>query len=110
MEGHLERNFIRGQHVTLIGKTGSGKTHMALALAEIRPYVIIAATKRRDPLLQEAGRGYKVVETQSVQRGDGSGLIYEIHFENNKEIAKVQFATDGKVLERSAKAKTTRGK
>ena len=52
--------------------------------------------------------GYKVAETQSVHCGDGSGLIYEIHFENNKEIAKVQFAADGKVLERSAKAKATR--
>ena len=53
---------------------------------------------------------YKVVETQSVQRGDGSGLIYEIHFENSKEVVKVQFTTDGKALERSAKAKATKGK
>ena len=54
--------------------------------------------------------GYKVVEAQSVQRGDGSELIYEIHFENNKEVVKAQFRPDGKGLERSAKAKATKGK
>ena len=54
--------------------------------------------------------GYKVVETQSLQRGDGSGLIYEVHFENSKEVVKAQFAPDGKTLERSAKVKSAKGK
>ena len=54
--------------------------------------------------------GYKVVETQSLHRADGSGLIYEIHFENRKEVVKVLFASDGKALERSAKAKAAKAK
>jgi len=61
LEQQLDRTWKPGQHVTLIGKTGSGKTHLALALADLRPYTIIAATKRRDPLIQSAGASYKVV-------------------------------------------------
>lgn len=45
----------------MVGKTGSGKTHIALALAELRPYVMLIATKRRDSLLQQASRGYTIV-------------------------------------------------
>jgi hypothetical protein len=41
-----------GDHVTLIGPTGSGKTHMGLALADLCEHWLVIATKRRDPLLQ----------------------------------------------------------
>ena len=54
--------------------------------------------------------GYKVVETQSLQRTETPGLIYEIHFENSKELVKAQFAPDGTPLERSSKAKASKGK
>ena len=63
LEAHISRTWKPGEHVTLIGKTRSGKTHLSLALADTRTYVIIAATKRRDPLLAAAQRGYKVVES-----------------------------------------------
>lgn len=63
LEAHLANDWMPGQHVTLIGKTGSGKTHIALRLLELRTYALIIATKRRDPLLQEAARGYYVVES-----------------------------------------------
>lgn len=64
LESHLSRAWGHGEHVTLIGKTGSGKTHAALALMDLRTYSLIAATKRRDPLLKEAvTHGYKVTES-----------------------------------------------
>jgi hypothetical protein len=37
--------------VTLIGPTGSGKTHLALILASMCSHSLIIATKRKDPLL-----------------------------------------------------------
>lgn len=45
--------FRQGDHVLLLGTTGTGKTHMALTLAEFREYAIFLATKRRDPLVAE---------------------------------------------------------
>lgn len=57
----LRRNWQPGQHVTVIGPTGSGKTHLALCLAEMRPYILVLATKRVDPLVEELrAAGYMV--------------------------------------------------
>jgi hypothetical protein len=50
-------------------------------------------------------KGYKVIETQSVERWDQQHLIYELHFESTKEVAKAQFSNEGVILNRSAKAK-----
>lgn len=74
---HLERSWLPGQHVTLVGKTGSGKTHIALELLDMRTYSLILATKRRDPLLQEAGAGYKVVEDMNeIPRTENGTPVY----------------------------------
>jgi len=45
----------------LIGPTGSGKTHMGLALAKICKYSLIIATKRRDPLLESLSKKHMVI-------------------------------------------------
>jgi hypothetical protein len=39
--------------VTVIGPTGSGKSHLALHVAELRPYILVLATKRQDPLVAD---------------------------------------------------------
>src|SRR5438477_7871329 len=52
LEAKLKREWKPGDHVTLIGPTGSGKTHLGLALAKICKYSLVIATKRRDPLLE----------------------------------------------------------
>jgi hypothetical protein len=45
----------------VIGPTGSGKTHLALTLAEMRPYILVLATKRVDPLVSQLrADGYHV--------------------------------------------------
>lgn len=57
----LEQNWEQGQHVTIAAPTGHGKTHLALELAELSRYVLVLATKRRDPLVAElAADGYLV--------------------------------------------------
>jgi Putative beta-lactamase-inhibitor-like, PepSY-like len=50
-------------------------------------------------------KGYKTVETQTVQRCNDDQLIYELHLDNAKEVVKAQFSADGSVLSQSAKAK-----
>src|SRR5207248_388890 len=48
-------------------------------------------------------KGYKIVETQTLQRWDETRLIYEVHLENAAEIVKLQLYSDGTILNRSAK-------
>lgn len=43
----------QGQHVTLVGSTGSGKTTLARALLPARDYTIVLATKRKDSSLYD---------------------------------------------------------
>lgn len=59
MFSYLQREFQQGDHVAIIGPTGTGKTHMALEIAEIRTYVLVVACKPRDPLVTDTmKRGY----------------------------------------------------
>jgi len=52
-------DFQQGEHVTLLGPTGSGKTMLALELLPFREYVLAIATKQRDPVLYSLEqRGY----------------------------------------------------
>jgi len=65
---YLGRNFRQGDHVAILGPTGSGKTHIAFAVAEIRSYVIVIACKPKDPLVDDAlKRGYWLVPTDRLE-------------------------------------------
>lgn len=53
----------QGEHVTLVGPTGCGKTTVALSMLNQRAYVAVIATKPRDPLIKSLPKhGYKVLE------------------------------------------------
>lgn len=61
LEARLRADWEPGQHVTIIGPAGHGKTHLALTLAEMCRHVMVLATKRKDPLVAElAAKGYHV--------------------------------------------------
>lgn len=71
----------------------------------------IAASQVPGPLRQVLSTrfaGYKVIETQSMQKWDDPALIYEIHLENAKEILKVLLHADGAVLSQSTKPKVAK--
>jgi energy-coupling factor transporter ATP-binding protein EcfA2 len=64
-EDFLERVFKwkQGEHVTLIGPTGQGKTFLAKAILPQRNYVVNFVTKKKDKMIGEFKReGYKVVK------------------------------------------------
>lgn len=54
--------FQQGDHVAILGPTGTGKSHMAFALAELRSYVLVVACKPKDELIDDAvARGYHLL-------------------------------------------------
>jgi len=77
MFAYLQQNFQQGEHVSLLGRTGTGKTHMALAIAEIRTYVLVVATKPRDPLVNDAvAKGYYLIPTTKLEVPYVDGVPY----------------------------------
>lgn len=56
-----EFDWQQGQHIGLIGPTGSGKTTLALAILPIRKYIVVLATKPKDSTLSQFGKknGFK---------------------------------------------------
>jgi hypothetical protein len=51
---------------------------------------------------------YKVIETQSLLTAGASHPIYEIHVQNAREVVKLQYAADGRLVQQSAKASPSR--
>lgn len=61
LQAKLAAEWKPGEHVTLVGPTGSGKTHMAVSLADMCKHVLVLATKRNDPLVKDLrNHGYTV--------------------------------------------------
>lgn len=68
--GHLRREFRQGDHIAIIGPTGSGKTHIAFPVAELRSHTIVVACKPRDELVTDAvARGYYLIPTDQLGKG-----------------------------------------
>lgn len=61
-EDFLDRfRWKQGEHVSLIGPTGSGKTTLGIELLPRRKYVVVVGTKPEDETLSKLrGRGFKV--------------------------------------------------
>ncbi|HYX27674.1 MAG TPA: PepSY-like domain-containing protein [Pyrinomonadaceae bacterium] len=68
----------------------------------------IASTKLpsdvRATISKEFG-GYKIIETQTVERLDQKLLLYEVHLENAKEVLKTLFEENGTLVSQSSKPK-----
>lgn len=64
--------------MTIIGPTGAGKTTLALALAPIRDYSIIVATKPRDATLRRWARdsGYEIIRDWPPRLGQSKVILW----------------------------------
>lgn len=51
-----------GQHVTIVGTTGDGKTVLAEHLYEMRNYVVVIATKSKDESLDDYGKDFHRIQ------------------------------------------------
>lgn len=76
----LAHDWRQGEHVSLIGPTGAGKTTLALGILEIRRYVVAIATKPRDRTMDEliSGQGWKLVRSWDKRPaiiGDSQRLV-----------------------------------
>ncbi len=50
-------------------------------------------------------KGYKVIETQKVERAGDKAMLFEVHVEKGDEVLKVQLERDGTIASKSAKRK-----
>src|SRR5215471_7435759 len=54
-------SWNQGEHVTLIGPTGLGKTTLALSILHRRRFVVVVACKPQDPLISDLKKaGYYI--------------------------------------------------
>lgn len=67
----------QGEHVTLLGPTGSGKTTLTLQILPKRKHVVVFATKRRDDTLKPLVNkmGFKVIEEWPPTYKDGNKIL-----------------------------------
>lgn len=59
----FKQNWRQGEHVLILGPTGTGKTTIALSVLSVRDYVCVIAVKRKDETLDLFKKQrYKVIE------------------------------------------------
>jgi hypothetical protein len=59
----FRENWSQGEHVSLIGPTGRGKTSLALPILALQDSVVVLAIKQHDPVIEQFyARGYRIVE------------------------------------------------
>lgn len=79
----------QGDHVTLLGHTGSGKTTLARHLITLRNHRIVFATKPRDPNIDLFGKedGYYVTRTWPVDSRIRKRVVFWPKIEKPSDIA-----------------------
>jgi hypothetical protein len=75
---YMADNWNAGEHMSLVGMTGSGKTTLMRELLDIRDYVCVIATKPRDASLYEPllKKGYKVVDKFDPENIDDRKIVF----------------------------------
>jgi hypothetical protein len=73
------QRFSQGQHITLVGGTGSGKTTLGRQLILLRAYVVVMATKVRDDSLYRPlmDQGFVIQKTFQPVTDNQTGMPKE---------------------------------
>lgn len=75
-------NWRQGEHVTLIGPTGRGKTELTMKILENRKWVLFVATKKRDDTLKPLrSMGYRTIKTAAeLNPSVGNRFVLQLDF------------------------------
>jgi len=78
-EAFLQRfKWEQGEHITLVGPTGQGKTMLSRHLLDRRRFVVVFATKRKDPMIDRMKKdGYALIRRFDGQRVQGDRYILQ---------------------------------
>lgn len=87
-----ELDWRQGEHVSLVGPTGQGKTTLGLALLPRRDYTMILATKPKDSTLdgltrRRARPRYKTIRDIDARPVDASRLLLWPKFSGSADMA-----------------------
>jgi hypothetical protein len=74
---NLKQKWKQGQHLTISGPTGMGKTYLASDLLTFRQYVIAITTKKKDKTLERYS-GYYKIKKWHTQYGEDR-LLFNPH-------------------------------
>lgn len=83
--------FEQGEHVTMVGATGSGKTTLAQRMIDYRTYVCVMATKNRDPSLYPVllAKGYTITDDPELDYRQHPKVVFRPKLEAPTAEAKV---------------------
>ncbi len=88
----LEARIEPGEHVTIVGPTGAGKSTVLIEIAEMLPDTVLVVTKRRDELLSGLRRrDWTIVRDVKELRRPWRGSIGERYFGNGPAPLRVVF-------------------
>jgi hypothetical protein len=100
-DGNYEAEFTLQRREIAAKFDGAGKwieTESAIPRSQLSAPIQV--------IIAEKFKGYRIVETQTVQRWDDTRLIYEVHLQRAVETVKAQLYDDGAILNQSTKKKT----
>lgn len=75
-------NWKQGEHITLIGPTGSGKTTLINEILDKREYPLVLATKKVDSSLDQLKRKHKLKEVKRLIPGVHGRVMLRPEFPN----------------------------
>lgn len=103
----LASNFDwrQGEHVTMVGNTGCGKTTLALDLLPQREHKLVLAAKPKDPLIESLNRrsGYWVFRNEPIMTPEIPNVVFWPKIENGVNDLPKQRAAFRDVLIRAYK-------
>ena len=89
-ERFMRRHFIwrQGEHVSIVGRTGGGKTTLATGILPKRSHVVVFANKIRDPVVSDFKKqGYTVLNSWGNIRREETKIVLWPKFKKMSDVS-----------------------